>query len=187
MYMVNRKMIAGLLTVLMIFFAGAAWASDIALTSIGQSPDSMMVKVVLKKLGVTPDTDNLMTADKVEGYKIIIAVVGGSSKGLGAAGIDKDQEQERAKALLETATEKGVKILIMHVGGEGRRGTLSDTFIKTAVPFADELILVEGGNQDGLFDTLLEGKDVQIRTVPNVRSTSDPLKEVLFGWGVSVK
>jgi hypothetical protein len=187
MYMVNRKMITGLLTVLMIFFAGAAWASDIALTSIGQSPDSMMVKVVLKKLGVTPDTDNLMTADKAEGYKMIIAVVGGSSKGLGAAGIDKDQENERARALLETATEKGVKILIMHVGGEGRRGTLSDAFITTAVPFADELILVEGANQDGLFDTLLEGKDVQIRTVPNVRSTSEPLKEVLSGWGVPVK
>jgi hypothetical protein len=55
------------------------------------------------------------------------------------------------------------------------------------VPFADELILVEGANQDGLFDTLLEGKDVQIRTVPNVRSTSEPLKEVLSGWGVPVQ
>lgn len=184
--MVSKKMLAMFIAVMMIFLAGAAWAGDIALTSIGQSPDSMMVKVVLKKLGITPDTDNLITADQLEGYSILIAVVGGSSKGLGAAGIDKDQENERSKALLETAREKGIKILIMHIGGEGRRGTLSDSFINTAVPFADELILVEGANQDGLFDTLLEGKDIQIRTVPNVRSTTDPVKEVLSGWGVTV-
>jgi len=117
--MVSKKMLAILIAVMMIFLAGSAWAGDIVLTSIGQSPDSMMVKVVLKKLGVTPYTDNLITADQLEGYSILIAVVGGSSKGLGAAGIDKDQENERSKALLETAREKGIKILIMHIGGEG--------------------------------------------------------------------
>ena len=35
-------------------FAGASFAADIALTSAGQSPDAMMVRVVLKKLGVEP-------------------------------------------------------------------------------------------------------------------------------------
>lgn len=184
--MISRKMFTGLIAVLMIFLAGAAWASDIALTSIGQSPDSMMVKVVLKKLDVNPDTDNLLRAEGLEGKKILIAVVGGSSKGLGAAGIDKEQEKQRATELLQAARDKGIRVLIMHVGGEGRRGKLSDEFITTAVPFADELILVEGANEDGLFDSLLEGKNITIRTVENVRSTSVPLKEVLSGWGVPV-
>jgi len=184
--MINRKMFTGLIVVLMIFLAGAAWAGDIALTSIGQSPDSMMVKVVLKKLKVTPDTDNLLRAEGLEGKTILIAVVGGSSKGLGAAGIDKDQENQRATELLQTARDKGIKVLIMHVGGEGRRGKLSDAFITTAVPYADELILVEGANEDGLFDSLIEGKNIEIRTAENVRSTSEPLKAVLSGWGVPV-
>lgn len=184
--MINMKMFTGLLSVLMIFLAGAAWAGDIALTSIGQSPDSMMVKVVLKKLNVNPDTDNLLRTEGLEGKKILIAVVGGSSKGLGAAGIDKEQEKQRATALLQGARDKGIRVLIMHVGGEGRRGKLSDEFITTAVPFADELILVKGANEDGLFDSLIEGKNIKIRTAENVRSTSEPLKEVLSGWGVPV-
>lgn len=62
-------------------FAGASFAADIALTSAGQSPDAMMVRVVLKKLGVEADSDPLM---KPEGLtqKILIVVIGGSSKGL---------------------------------------------------------------------------------------------------------
>lgn len=185
--MVLRKKFICLIAVLAIFFAGTAWAGEIALTSVGQSPDFMMVKVVLKMMAVVPDTDNLMTAEDLEGHKILIAVVGGSSKGLGAAGIDKEHEIHRAEELLKKARDGKVKILVMHVGGEGRRGKLSDAFINTAVPYADELIMVEGANKDGLFDTLVKGKNIEIRTVPNVRETSGPLKEVLSGWGVAVK
>jgi hypothetical protein len=136
---------------------------------------------------ITPDTDNLLTAEKLEGHKILIAVVGGSSKGLGAAGIDKEHEIHRGEELFRKARDGKMNILVMHVGGEGRRGKLSDAFINTAVPYADKLILVEGANEDGLFDTLVKGKDTEIKTVPNVRATSGPLKEVLSGWGVAVE
>jgi hypothetical protein len=46
--------------------------------------------------------------------------------------------------------------------------------------------MVEGANKDGLFDSLIEGKNIEIKTAPNVRSTSEPLKEVLSGWGIAV-
>ncbi len=183
----TKRIMFGLLAITLLLIAGSAWAGNIALTTIGQSPDAMMVKVVLKKMKVSPDTDNLLKAEGLEGKEILIAVVGGSSKGLGAAGIDKDQENQRATDLLSSARDKGIRVLIMHVGGAGRRGKLSDAFIVTAVPFADELIVVEGANEDGLFDSLIEGKDIGIRMVPNVRSTSEPLKEVLGGWGVTVE
>jgi hypothetical protein len=91
---------------MVLLLAGAAWCADVALTSVGQSPDATMVKVVLKKLKVENDHDNLFTPEKLAGQKVLLAVVGGSSKGLGAAGIDKDQEKARAVGLIEAAKEK---------------------------------------------------------------------------------
>ena len=117
----------------------------------------------------------------------LVAVVGGSSKGLGAAGIDKDQEIERVTGLFQAAKQKGMKLLIMHIGGEGRRGTLSDAFIEAAAPHADRLIVVDGGNNDKIFDRLVEGKNVKILTAPNVNGTAEPLKATLSEWGVSAQ
>lgn len=174
---------------LVVAMAGSSFASDasnVALTSVGQSPDAMMVKVVLKSLKVLPYYEPLMKADDLSGQKVLIAVVGGSSKGLGAAGIDKDQEVARAQALMEKAKADGMKILVMHVGGPGRRGTLSDLFISAAVPFADGLILVDKENtdSDGLFRKLLEGKSVEVLSSDNVRGTKEPLEKVLSSWGL---
>ncbi len=166
--------------------ASGSWASDVALTSVGQSPDAMMVKVVLKSLKITPDYEALMKDSDLDGQKVLIAVVGGSSKGLGAAGIDKDQEVARATALMEKAKADGMKVLVMHVGGPGRRGTLSDLFISAAVPFADGLIVVDRENtdMDGLFAKLVEGR-IEILSADNVRGTKEPLESLLSSWGVN--
>lgn len=165
-------------------FSASAFAADVALTSIGQGPDAMMVKVVLRRLKITPDFDALMKPEKLANQKVLIAVVGGSSKGLGAAGIDKDQEVVRTKALCDAAAAKGMKILIMHVGGEGRRGTLSDLFINAAAPYGDAMIIVDGGNTDGIFTKFAEAKKVDILTAPNVKGCEEPLGKVLAAWNV---
>jgi hypothetical protein len=75
----------------------------------------------------------------------------------------------------------------MHIGGEGRRGTLSDAFIEVAAPWADQIIVVDGGNDDKIFDRLVEGKNIKILTAPNVNGTAAPLKETLSGWGISAQ
>lgn len=161
----------------------AAGESNVALTSVGQSPDAMMVRVVLKSLKVKAEYNALMKASELGDAKVLVAVVGGSSKGLGAAGIDKDGEVARAKELLEAARTSGVKVLVMHVGGEGRRGTLSDLFIKSAVPFAESLIVVDGANDDELFTGLVAEQGIEVLTAPNVKSTKAPLEKVLTAWG----
>lgn len=170
-----------------LFFAvssGVSLAADVVLTPFGQSPDAMMVKVVLKKLGVDGRLEKLLQADGLMDEKALITVVAGSSKGLGEAGIDKDAEIARMKAVSEAARAKGMKVLVMHIGGKGRRGTLTDTFIVEAVPMADKLIVVEGGDYDGLFTELVEGTDLQIIPAASVRETTEPLKLVLTEWGV---
>jgi hypothetical protein len=154
------------------------------MTPFGQSPDAMMVKVVLKKLGVNARLEKLLEADGLQEEKVLITVVAGSSKGLGEAGIDKDAEIARMKAVTDAAKAKGMKVLVMHIGGKGRRGTLTDMFIIEAVPMADKLIVVEGGNYDGLFTRLTEGTDLEILTANSVRQTTEPLQLVLTEWGV---
>ncbi|NLL36454.1 MAG: hypothetical protein GX256_02895 [Fretibacterium sp.] len=164
--------------------AGAASAADVTLTSVGQSPDAMMVRVVMKGLNLVPDYQPLLKAEDLKDCKVLVAVVGGSSKGLGAAGIDKDDELARAKGLLEKAKAGGSKILVMHVGGEGRRGTLSDLFIESVAPFANSMIIVDGGDNDGIFKRIAEPTNTPILSAPNVKGTAEPLKTVLTEWGV---
>ena len=183
--MSSRFKIVLLCVVTVLAFAATSFAADVALTSVGQSPDSMMVRVVLRNvLKIDPYYNALMTPSDIDGQKVLIAVVGGSSKGLGAAGINPDEEASRSKSLLQAAKDKGIKILVMHVGGEGRRGTLSDMFITEASPFADGMIVVDGGNNDGIFTSIAEPINASIKTAPNVKGTASPLREFLADWGV---
>ncbi len=161
----------------------AAAASDVAITSVGQSPDGMMVKVLMKRLNIEPDYDALMKPGTLSGQKVLIAVVGGSSKGLGAAGIDKEEEKARAVSLIEEAKGKGMKVLVMHVGGEGRRGDLSDLFIEAATPLGDRVIVVKSGNGDGLF-TKLKAASAGLVEIDKIQDATTPLDEAFKEWGV---
>ena len=165
-------------------FSGVTLAADVVLTPFGQSPDAMMVRVVLKKLGVDSRLEKVLQVDGLQDEKVLITVVAGSSKGLGEAGIDKDAEVIRMNELAKAAKEKGMKVLVMHIGGKGRRGTLTDVFIVEAVPMADKLIVVEGGDYDGLFSRLVEGMDMEILTATSVRGTMEPLQQVLTEWEI---
>ena len=164
--------------------SASAMAGDVVLTPYGQSPDAMMVRVVLKKLGIDGRLEKLLEADGLQGEKVLITVVAGSSKGLGEAGIDKDAETERMKSVSDAARAAGMKVLVMHIGGKGRRGTLTDLFIEEAVPMADALIVVEGGDFDGLFTKLAGEAGIEVIPAPSVRETSEPLEALLTDWGV---
>lgn len=134
--------------------SGAQFDQPLLITSIGQSADGQMVRVLAQRGGLNFSYDSLAGADAVSGYRTLVLVVGGSSKGLGAAGIDSDQEERRAQALIDGAKSSGAQIIVMHVGGEGRRGELTDRFIRSTAPRADYLIVVADGNADGIFSQL---------------------------------
>lgn len=179
-----KKLILSVL--LLLVFAGVSFATEIALTSVGQSPEGVMVNMVLKKMKVKADYDALMKPEMLTGeQKALIVVIGGSSKGLGAAGIDKEGEMARAKSVMEAAKAKGIKVLVMHVGGDQRRGDLTDFFVIGTVPFGDEIIVVSGGNNDGIFDKL-KAASAKIVMAEKIQLTDKPLTDVLKGWGVSL-
>lgn len=125
-------------------------------TSVGQSSDIAIVKVVLNtqlKLGL--EAKPLAQASDLEGMKTLVVVVGASTKGLGAAGLDVDKEVVRGTALVRAAKARGMKVLVLHTGGEPRRGPTSNVMIEAIVPMADHAAVVVPGNKDGLFDKLM--------------------------------
>lgn len=152
------------------------------LTSAGQSADFQMVKAMLKLNKVENSTDNaLLTPDTIpEGTGTIIIVIGGSSKGLGAAGIDAEQELERVDSVIKHAEEKGIAILAMHIGGTARRGELSDKFIEPVVAAAKACIVVEEANaNDMLFTVLSEKYSLPLTLIEKKSDGAAALKDIL--------
>lgn len=171
------------LTIMLFFILGLVtfgqkFEKPVLLTSIGQSADVQMVSVLLKKAGVEAILDKNITADKLGTDKTIVVAIGGSSKGLGAAGIKVEDELARAEKLLKAAKDKGVKIVGLHVGGEQRRGELSDKFVNVTVGECDYLIVVEDGNKDQLFTKVAEEKKIPLVLVPKISGAVEPLKEI---------
>jgi len=148
----------------------------VLLTSIGQSADVEMVKALMDNAGIEHKMDKLAKASDLGDEKTLILAVGGSSKGLGAAGIDADQELERTMELIGAAKDKGIKIISMHIGGENRRGELSDRFIGPAFEAADYMIIVEEGNKDGLFTKIASENGIPMDVVASVADALEYLK-----------
>jgi len=148
----------------------------VLLTSSGQSADVQMVKVLLDRANIKYIINPTVKAEEVKDVKTLILAVGGSSKGLGAAGIDADDELERTLAVISKAKELNLKIITLHVGGEARRGELSDKFINACVPKSDYVIVVEEGNKDNLFTKLTQDNGIPMDKVSKITEVLEPLK-----------
>lgn len=151
------------------------------LTSVGQSADVDVVATLCKKIKLDVYQNSTIKAEELsDKYKVLILAVGGSNKGLGAAGIDADQELARADALMARAKEMGMTIIAMHTGGADRRGTLSDSFIKPAFAAADIAIIVESGDADHLMYDILAANNTPTAYAAKAADARNVLKE-LFG------
>ena len=152
---------------------------DVLITSIGQSADARMVSVLLTRHNIETVYEQLASTEIIKDFKIVIAVVGGSSKGLGAAGIDQKDEIARTKELIKEIEDQEVVLLVMHTGGEARRGALSDAFLDEIVPYANHLIVVESGTMDGYFTDISEEKDISIEIVAKIVDTGELVKSFI--------
>ncbi len=150
-------------------------AQPALLTSVGQSADVEMVKVLLTRAKIAFTINSQAKAGDIpDGTKTLVLTIGGSSKGLGAAGIAAEDEMDRVKELIAEARKKGIKVIGAHVGGEARRGELSDKFIQLALPLCDYVVIVAEGNKDGLF-TKLCGTKIPLDAVDKIALAGAPL------------
>ncbi|MBK6765849.1 MAG: hypothetical protein IPG71_05820 [bacterium] len=148
----------------LLLFAASVQAADfktpVLLTSGGQSADPQMIKTLLTRENIPFTYEPLATSAMLAGQGALIIVLGGSSKGLGAAKVSAEQETARITELLKSAAEQKITVLAVHVGGKNRRGALSDEFNKLGANMADEIVVVVGGDDDGLFKGIAESRKV---------------------------
>jgi len=149
------------------------------ITSAGQSSDVAIVKVMLNtqlKLGL--DYKPLAQPADLAGMKTLVVSVGASTKGLGAAGLDMDKEIARTTSLVKAAKAAGIRILVMHTGGEARRGKTSNDLIQIVAPEADYIVVVSAGNKDKLFNTLAAARSVPVTEVAKMADAGSAVKAV---------
>jgi len=147
------------------------------ITSAGQAAEVQLANVLAKRAGVTATLNKTAEEADLAGHKTIILVLGVSLKGLGAAGIDMEQEKNRVETLLSAADAQALPILCLHLGGEARRGDLSDWMIKTCLPHAAAVLVVKGGNKDGLFTSICRDHQIPLAEVEKTAFALEPLKK----------
>lgn len=152
----------------------------VLITSAGQSADVQLASVLARRAGLTAELVKTAGAGDLEGVRTLTLVLGASLKGLGAAGLDSTQEKARVSALIRAAGERGIPILCLHLGGEARRGDLSDEMIEVYLPHAAAVLVVRAGNGDGLFTRLCGAKSIPLIEVERTADALASLK-TLFG------
>ena len=172
-----------------LFFAGAASAAEmpaveapVIVTTCGQSPGAVMVKMSLMQSQITPvESNNTMTTSDLagKGYKTLIVTTGTSGKGMGAAGTDVNKEIARCKELIEAAKAEGIVVITAHVEGMARRTDSADqASIDEIMPLGDAILIVAGSNPDGYFTKLAQDNDKPLIEAKDALSIGSSLKEL---------
>lgn len=177
--------------VLLLFPANPAEAQTakepILLTSCGQSPGPVRLKIFMQKLELQFDYNLLATvADlKSKPYKSLIIVTGASLKGMGAAGVSMDDELSRTKALIDEANKLGITIIGAHIEGMARRaqganaGDNSDEqSIDAVCPNSNIMLVKSDGDSDGRFTTISKGKNIPLVLFEMNTEMTDVLKKM---------
>lgn len=151
------------------------YGTPVAMTAPGQSPEYAIVNVYFTRAKIPVKSDPLLEPADLKGFKTLVIIIGGSGKGLGAAGIDIVDELARARELIKTAKSQKIALVGMHLGGEARRGENSQQFIELVTPEMDFLIVRSDGNKDGIFTDLAAKKKIPLVLVEK----SSELAEIL--------
>lgn len=171
----------------------------VLITSCGQCAGTSIVKVSFMriKLQAEPSAYEMNTFATAEDlrkakengtpFKSVIIVMGASLKGMGAAGIDIDDEIERTSQLIQEARTQGITIIGAHITGLKNRAqgaapgdNTDELSIDAVAPESDLLLINKGGNEDGRFTIISQEKNIPMIQVEKNLELLEKLKE-LFG------
>lgn len=149
------------------------------ITSFGQSQDANFVNLMAgrAKIERAYKVIGSVNDEALKSSNTLIAVIGGSSKGLGSAGLNVNSEKKRCDEIMALAKKQKKTIIGMHIGGEARRGPTSEAFL----PYAGEMdymIVKAEGNQDGYFTKLCKDKGVPLYIIENTKELESILKDI---------
>lgn len=158
-------------------------------TSLGQTPGALMVKMLCDQIKVKATEDVLYTASqltaaskkKATAPKTLFVTMGTSLKGMGAAGVDLDSEVKRVTELVATAHKLGMLVVGTQIEGLSRRTDQSDERSnKTVCSLADMLIIRKEVDNDGFFSKVAKDRKIPIAFVDSPLETTNVLMP-LFG------
>ncbi|MFW5981075.1 MAG: DUF6305 family protein [bacterium] len=155
-------------------------------TTCGQSPGSLMAQQLAKSEGIEVVREDLLDAEYLqekqeadEGFNTLFITIGTSGKGLGAAGIDMNDEEERINAIIEEARKQDIVIIGGQIEGKARRVDKADEkSMEMVAPQSDILIVHEEANQDNYYTDLAEEQDVPIYIIEDTKETAEVLVEL---------
>ena len=148
--------------------------TPILVTSFGQSADTSMMDAIMKRSGVKDYAFSALATDAdIKNYQTIIIVCGASSKGLGAAGISEADETARAEKIMAAIKETNPAVIMAHLGGSMRRGTLSDKLTDMVLEVAKYMVVVEDANYDGKFTTVAQEKNIPLTYIYSIKDGMD--------------
>ncbi|MCR4424862.1 MAG: DUF6305 family protein [Firmicutes bacterium] len=146
-------------------------SGPVVVTTIGQSPGSVMVRMLFRRIGVACVQNDLLTHEQLAqagkdpktAYKTLIMTMGTSLKGMGGAGVDVDGEVARCNALVAQARKSGIFIIGAQIEGSSRRTDEYDEKSNKAVaPQSDLLIVRSEVDKDGYFTNTAKQKGIPI-------------------------
>ena len=156
----------------------ALFDQPLLITSVGQSPDVQLAVVLAKRAGLEHTLVKMATDKDVAGAKTIALVLGASLKGLGAAGVDTAKEKARVKGLLAEAARRTIPVLGLHLGGDQRRGELTDELVAEFLPAAKMALIVKSANKDGLFSKVCRAANIPLVEVEKTADAAEVLRTV---------
>jgi hypothetical protein len=148
----------------------------VLVTSCGQSPGPVKLKVFLEKLKLDSVYDLKATAAVIDAKKkagtpirSLIIVTGASLKGMGAAGVSISDEIDRIKGLIASANKENIKVIAAHIEGMSRRaqgaaaGDNSDEqSIDAVCPNSSLMIIRKDGDEDARFTTISKNRKIPL-------------------------
>ncbi|HEY4754781.1 MAG TPA: DUF6305 family protein [Ignavibacteriaceae bacterium] len=154
------------------------YQQPVLISSAGQSADIVLAGMLFKKLKLEYKTANLAKESNLEGIKTLVIVPGFSSKGLGAAGISREDEMKRVKELINSAKKKKIQIVMLHIGGNARRGNQSDDFNKLVAESSSYMIVVSQGDEDKFFSKISAKTKTPIKLIDKIAQASEPINQL---------
>lgn len=152
------------------------------ITTAGQSPGAVLVSVLCRRNKIDNDYENLVKAEDLtlKSYKTLIITMGTSGKGMGAAGIDINDELDRIEKLIKEARKQNMLIIGMHIEGEARRTGHCEKSIDLVAPLVDYLIVRSDGNKDGRFDLIAKESNIPMTIIEGTIELNDLLKGIFL-------
>lgn len=158
-------------------------------TSLGQTPGALMIKMLCDQIKVKATEDVLYSADQLVAAskkkdtapKTLFITMGTSLKGMGAAGVDLDSEVKRVTELVAAARKLGMLVVGTQIEGLSRRTDQYDERSnKTVCGLADMLIIRKEVDNDGFFSKVAKDRKIPIAFVDSPMETTKVLIP-LFG------